>query len=150
MSIDELLSTKQVADLLNTNTRTVTRYANEGLLDHMPKTNGFFFKKEDVESLKLKIDAYEKLKSHIKEMYVLQKCETELDNIACQFEVKEDGKEVALALEQYERRHNNQLKQFNLDEKTKKDALLVEEVCARLKIGDYHVVYDLIANGILK
>lgn len=148
-SVEDLLSTEELAELLNVDRKSVTRYAGKKMIPCIKKTEGFFFKIEDAHILRDEISEYKKHKSYIKEMYVLNRCGAEPQNIACQFDLKEDGKEVALALRHYERHRENYLNQFYLGKETKKDALLLEEVCSRLKIRDTGVIYNLIREGCL-
>ena len=149
-SVEDLLSTEELAELLNVNRKSVVRYAGKEMIPYIKKTGGFFFKIEDAHILRDEISEYKKHKSHIKEMYVLNRCGVEPQNIACQFDLKEDGKEVTLALRHYERHRENYLNQFYLGKETNKDVLLLEEVCSRLKIRDTRVIYNLIIECCLK
>lgn len=148
-NLEGMISTQKAAKLLELNPRTVRRYAEKGLLDYSIGDKGYYFSKNEINLLKIAIRLVGKHENSIKELYVLTKCGAKLENVVCRFDLP-DKKNADSALGLYEFERGQYLKRFKLDDKIKNDVLLAEEVAARFRITDKHVVYDLINDGEIK
>jgi predicted site-specific integrase-resolvase len=143
-----MLSTREVAEILNVNERTARRYKESGLLsscnNHVPKKAVLF--------LKSAMESYDSIKN-IKEFFVLSKEGADLENIiqgANHFKHLANNiqkKQINAALYLYSWKRDNYLRQFAVDPES---IFLVEEAAERLRITDKHVIYDLINSNELK
>lgn len=154
MAIDDLITRDQAGEILGISGRTVSRYTQKGLIVSFPKVEGSGFRGtgfriEDVKELKKKILAREELDSIIKELYVLEKTNFNRDSLLKEFEITNYQKiEDALFLYQFER--EGILAHFLIKSSEYDNVLLTEEVNARLKLVDGHVVPNLVESGHLE
>ncbi len=149
MALDGLMNRLEAADTLQVDPRTVLRYVDEGLLTRVKVGSMFMYKEEDLSLMVCRINARHELDSVIKELYVLSKSGFTNKQIAKEFGVSAHAK-IAYALEMYRNERTRYFNKFGIESIECEDILLVEEVAARLRITDNHVVYDLIRAGRLK
>lgn len=146
-NIESFIGTNDAAKLLDVNPRTVRRYAEKGLLDYSRDNRSFlFFPRKEIEILKIATEMVRKYEEPVKEIYTLMRCGAKVDSVICRFDIPhKDSIDTVLDLYEFER--DKYLERFNLKNNVRKDVILAEEVAARLRITDKHVVYNLIKEG---
>jgi len=137
----------QLAAELGVNRRTISRLIEKGLLESHLTPKGHEIAEVDANNLKAMIDAGNRLEGRVKELYVLRVFGTSFSHIQDEYGLSPDGVDLAYRLYSFERSQG--LKQFSLGN-IESDALFIDEVAARLKITDPHVVYELSETGALR
>ncbi|MBT3464925.1 hypothetical protein HN451_08070 [archaeon] len=146
------ISTKEAATILKINPRTVRQRVKSGYLVPLSTSPTLLFDDEQVYTLQRREAAQKVLRNvnrpidMVKESYILLKTGVSLETICEEYNIEEDSLEDAVDLYKVQRR--NILRGYGLGDKKSPDTLyenwlLVDEVLARLKITDSHVVYNL-------
>ncbi len=146
MVLEELINREEAGKILDVNPRTVPRYARKGLLEEVRSPHKTMYNSRDVKLLRKKLDIRESLDKSIKEIYALYKSGLKNHKIISNFKMNEP-EDMFYALEIYKKERKGYLNKFGIGIKDQENIFLAEEVVARLKITDKHVVYDLINEG---
>ena len=149
MALENIISLTEASTILNVNRRTVSRYAEKGLLKRKEKGQQHLYSRSQVELLKKKVESREMLDDCIKELYVSMESRMNKKTLVREFNI-EKVSDITYALQVYKHQRGIYLDIFGIQENEKKSLFLVEEVTARLKLKDKHVIYDLVNEGELE
>jgi hypothetical protein len=142
------MKTSDAAQLLGIDDRTVRRFTERGLIGYSREGHALDVHDQDVYRLRDDIKYRQDLGDRVKEAFVMADSGIMLPVMSMEFHKPKEHLEGALRAYDFER--DGYLHGFSLDEQTRLDTFLVEEVAARLKITDKHVVYDLLRDGDLR
>ena len=136
----------EAAAQLGMDRRTVSRHISRGILPARKVGRGYDVATVDVQTLKRRIDARQRLRGRIKELFVLRTYGTPFSHIQDEYGISSDDVDNAVFMYDHER--GVYLSRFGVEDVS--DFLLVREVAARLKVVDEHIPRHLQELGELE